>query len=493
MADMPRSTDAGPFSASAADVIVGPAKSRSRKIAMTRFTFRPLHDLAQSSASRAVRRSAASLAALILVTLLAGCQTPVRLMPTPVSFQTGDIDPFEQAGSRVLGTDVPVLYATNRGAVIEKPEPIHTILPSERLRMGVAHVRIGDETLDWDTLHRLSTSDDPDQRPIVALDWLEPIASLAPSDTVTASPDARAFFALVNKALAASPNRELLVYVHGSNNTMPRAAAQAAQLRHFTGRRMVVLAFLWPSAGSILRYLTDVANAHESIEPFVRLIELLAEHTNAAAIDVLSYSAGAQIASPGLAKLGTATPDEPRAALRQRLRLRQIYFAAPDIDTRRFVAEMGTYIDLVERVSIAANLNDSALRFAALIHRASRAGRPDPTELDAEQSSFMIEASQRLGFDVIKVTPDDIPDLPPRSHAFWYEDPWVSNDLLGLLLLNAEPQRRGLSEQAGPGGARYWTFPADYRDRVLQLFKPAPTSRPGSSPSTAGPSMSGAQ
>jgi len=91
------------------------------------------------------------------------------------------------------------------------------------------------------------------------------------------------------------------------------------------------------------------------------------------------------------------------------------------------------------------------------------------------------------------VRPDDIPDLPPRSHAFWYEDPWVSNDLLGLLLLNAEPQRRGLSEQSGPGGARYWTFPPDYRDRVLQLFKPAPTSRPGSSPSTAGPSMSGAQ
>jgi len=59
--------------------------------------------------------------------------------------------------------------------------------------------------------------------------------------------------------------------------------------------------------------------------------------------------------------------------------------------------------------------------------------------------------------------------------------------------LNAEPQRRGLSEQSGPGGARYWTFPPDYRDRVLQLFKPAPTSRPGSTPPGTGQSVPAAR
>src|SRR5512137_3212948 len=130
------------------------------------------------------RRIASGLAALLAAALLAGCASPVRLMPTPVPFNSGDVDPFAHAGTKVLGTDVPVLYATNRGAVIEKPQPIHTILPSERLRMGVAHVRIGDESLDWQTLHRLSTSDDPDDRPIVHLDWLEPMVSLGPNDLV---------------------------------------------------------------------------------------------------------------------------------------------------------------------------------------------------------------------------------------------------------------------------------------------------------------------
>ena len=350
--------------------------------------------------------------------------------------------------------ELGLLYVTNRGAVIEKPDPIYTILPSERLRMGVAHVRIGDENLDWETLHRLSTSDDPDDRPIVRLDWLQPMVSLAPKDLVADSGDAKAFFALVDKA-------------------------QAAQLRHFTGRRMVVLAFLWPSGGSILRYFTDVANAAASVDSFVRLIELLAEHTQAAHIDVLAYSAGAQITSPGLAQLGMPRPGETREQLRQRLRLAEVYFAAPDIDTRRFVDDLGGYLDLVNRVTIAANLNDSALRVASIVHRASRAGRPDPTELDAEQTAFMVEASNQLGFDLIKVNPDDIPQLPKTSHAFWYEDPWVSGDLLGLMLLKAAPPQRGLEAQIGPRASRYWTFPPDFDERVKRLFLPATPTKPG--------------
>ena len=419
-----------------------------------------------------MRQLACWLTGLSLAALLAGCASPVRLMPTPVGLRSGDVDPFAQAGSHALGTDVPVLYATNRGAVVEAPEPIHTLLPSERLRMGVAHVRIGDDTLDWDTLHRLSTSDDPDQRPIVELHGLEPMATLGPADAVAASHQTRAFFALVDKTLAASASRDLLVYVHVSNNTLARASAQAGQLRHFTGRRMVVLVFLWPSAGSVLRYFTDVGNAAASIEPFARLIALLAANTQAAGIDVLAYSAGAQIVSPGLAKLAAARPGESREQLRQRLRLKHIYYAAPDIDMRRFVDDLGQYVDVVDRVSIAANLNDAALRFATLVHRASRAGRPNPTELDAEQSSFMIEATRNLGFDLIKVDPNDIPKLPLRSHAFWYEDPWVSSDLLGLFLLNADPPRRGLDAQSAARGARYWTFPPDFHDCVVRLFAP---------------------
>ena len=394
-------------------------------------------------------------------------------MPTPVPFVDGQIDPFERAGAELERTEVPVFYATNRAALIEKPEPIHLTLPADTLRMGVAHVRVGDESLGWETLHRLSTSADPDERPVVELKRLEQLAALRADQRVQDSSDAKAFFARVNRALAASPNSELLVYVHGSNNTVPRASAQASQFRHFTGRRMVVLVFMWPSAGSLLRYLTDVANAAATVDDFARLIELLAEHTQASMIDVLAYSAGAQVTSPALARLATPRPGESRDELRQRLRLGQIYYAAPDIDTRRFVDELKAYVDLTDRVSLSANLNDSVLRFAAMVARASRAGRPDVSELSAEQTAFLIDASNEFRFDVINVDPNDIPNLPVGSHAFWYDDPWVSGDLLVQFLLNAAPDQRGLDAQATGSGKRYWGFPADYDRRVVGIIRAA--------------------
>lgn len=71
-----------------------------------------------------------------------------------------------------------------------------------------------------------------------------------------------------------------------------------------------------------------------------------------------------------------------------RLRLGQIYFAAPDIDTRLFVNDLGAYIDIADRVSVAANLNDSVLRFAAVVGRVSRAGpEPDRTQHRAVEVS----------------------------------------------------------------------------------------------------------
>ena len=73
----------------------------------------------------------------------------------------------------------------------------------------------------------------------------------------------------------------------------------------------------------------------------------------------------------------------------------------------------------------------------------------------------------------------------------WMTSPWspytvlidkVSGDLLGLLLLNADPQRRGLDAQEGLGGARYWTFPQDFDQRTVRLFSPAVPAAPAPGP-----------
>jgi hypothetical protein len=131
---------------------------------------------------------------------------------------------------------------------------------------------------------------------------------------------------------------------------------------------------------------------------------------------------------------------------------------------------MSEYIGVVGRVTAAVNQGDSALRVSQLINRASRAGRPDKDELDPQQQAFMIEASRRLDFDLLDVDPAAIPGLPRSSHAFWYDHPWVSSDVIALLLLDAGPKQRGLEERIGERGARFWTFPADFDQRIARLF-----------------------
>ena len=167
-----------------------------------------------------------------------------------------------------------------------------------------------------------------------------------------------------------SRSPDLLVYVHGANTTVERAAGQAAQLRHFTGRDAVVILYAWPTAENFLRYPRDIETAFGGAPHLAEFLSLLAGHTAARAIGVFTYSAGATIGSDALALLAREAPDAAA-------RLGEIYHAAPDADFRGFVDDLGVYAPAARRVTTAVNLGDSALRLAATVNRASRAGRPD--------------------------------------------------------------------------------------------------------------------
>jgi len=120
----------------------------------------------------------------------------------------------------------------------------------------------------------------------------------------------------------------------------------------------------------------------------------------------------------------------------------------------------------VGRVTTLVNLGDTALRLAGAVNRASRAGRPDLEELTPEATAWLLGASASGDADIIHVRPEDMPDLAATSHTFWYDDPWVSNDVLVTLLFHLAPGERGLTAGTGASGAGYWTFPPDYPDRI---------------------------
>jgi len=148
--------------------------------------------------------------------------------------------------------------------------------------------------------------------------------------------------------------------------------------------------------------------------------------------------------------------------LRERFRLGEIYFAAPDVDFGVFLDNLATYDGMAQHVTLALNPSDQVLAFAARHHGVSRAGRPDPDELTEEETHLVRAAFQEMDFDLLWIDPDAIPGLARGAHDFWYNHPWVSTDVLVQLLFQARPEDRGLTLVEDIDGRRVWTFGPDY-------------------------------
>lgn len=384
---------------------------------------------------------------------------PMRLMPPPLLFQgqrdavTGRIEELAE------GSRLEVFYASSRLPVGPRDHRIYTVAPDTRLHLGTADLRIGGDEVTLADLVEWTAGYAGGERPFVHLDRMREAATL---DGATPGPEVADWLQGVRDALARSGGEDLLVYVHGANTTVERAAGQAAMLQHFGGGKLVVVVFVWPTAENFLRYGRDVRNAFAAGPHLAELIALLARETPAKHIGVMTYSAGGTVGSTGLAVLGRDFPDAAE-------RLGQVYHAAPDADFRGFVEDLADYAPKATEVTVAANMGDSALRLAATVNRASRAGRPDLRELSPEAGAALLGATQAGLVDVVQVLPDEMPDLPATSHTFWYDDPWVSNDLFLMYLFGLAPDARGLERRVGPTGAPVWTFGPDYVERMRAL------------------------
>jgi hypothetical protein len=73
--------------------------------------------------------------------------------------------------------------------------------------------------------------------------------------------------------------------------------------------------------------------------------------------------------------------------------------------------------------------------------------------------------------DVLSIRPEDLPGLPPGSHSFWYDHPWVSSDILLKLRFRASPRDRGLRPDTNEISVAFWRFPTDYGERLPDVVR----------------------
>ena len=320
-------------------------------------------------------------------------------MSTPLAMPVGKADPSTVTAASDSGDRIALFYATTRQPQGPPASRRYGEDFAEQLRLGVATLRVDEGTATARETRALPSLSQP-ERPTLELENLaEQVALGTSADWDTLSPEAASFFAEVDDALSASPDKDVFVYVHGGNNSVYRTAAQAAHYRQLTGRGSVVVAFAWPTVDNYLSYATDVRNAKRSVPAFARLIELLARHTKVEHINIMAHSAGVRIVSAALASIGSESAD--RESLRQRLRLGEIYYAAADLEMKTFVGELRDYVDLPLRVTLQANRGDLVLAYLAFSSGHARAGRPNLNELNEAERDLLREWLTGSRLDII--------------------------------------------------------------------------------------------
>lgn len=417
------------------------------------------------------RMNISPLLVFILAALLSGCQPKVYLMPTPLALENENSDFFKMSAGNIDQNLLYTLYATNRLRYdTHRNSAGYSIFPSDTLKLGFVVHSVGKKRMSWEDFHKISTNKKRDKTMLLKQEFVREVAQYSEeTDATSLSPQAGGYFDVINRILETSFSKDILIYVHGANSNFYRATAQGAQLFHYTGHNALVLTFSWPSAENFLKYKTDVLHAKKTIPAFTKLIELLAEHTNAKNINILAYSAGAQMAAPGLASLPARHSMLSSKEIKKKLRLGEVYFAAPDTALKPFVRRYMKFKDIVKRTTVNINRYDSILRLSAFQDGMIRLGRPTQNVFDDDETKIFLKSMRPPQYNVLDVGDSEALKVG-SSHDSWYTHPWVSNDLLLLLLFNLSPEERGLEPYSYPSGVDVFRFPPDYRERVTNLI-----------------------
>ncbi len=440
--------------------------------------------------SRSFRLPVLGLCLALAAAGLTGCGQ--EMMATPVMFDDARIDPFSKFDESQRTNEVTILYATNRSASGPETDRQYKNKVRDELALGKVTVRLGSKNMTWEELYEASTSAKRKGSVTLHTEDAVELAVIEPDDDpLKPTAGAASYADRINTILADKPNKNITIYLHGANVDFKKSSCTAAEFHHFMGRHGIMISFDWPSTQSPITYGIDVKHAAMSVEPLTRFLEYLAANTNADRINLIGYSAGAQVLSPALYNLREKYGDLDADEAKEKLRIGEIYFAAPDVELRTFVLKHAPrFHDLAVNTTLTINLNDRVLALSQVSHLGkSRAGRPDLKELSPEELELVIELVDLPTFSVIDMSTSDPPtEANLKGHGYWYKSPWVSTDIIIQLIFHATPSQRGLEiDTAETRRAQVWYYPEDYPQRVVSRLKAYLASLPEGQDPVASP------
>jgi esterase/lipase superfamily enzyme len=264
--------------------------------------------------------------------------------------------------------------------------------------------------------------------------------SLSPKDLPRGQEQCSQFIA---STVGETPNKRVLLFVHGYNTTFESAVRGAIALAENVEYPGLVIVWSWPSEGWREDYwydeeTADWAQAH---------LELFLHSLNSAApdleVDVLAHSMGNR------AILYLLEMEKQNKNLFQ-----SIVFAAPDVAQDKFQQALDRIGSLGRLQTLYSCDTDYALAVSARLH--SPHGRRIPRAGNGGQN--ILTSSQFESVDVIRESASDSPiTYTGFGHSYIFDEPKAVSDLKKVIVEGKHADDRGLTVRHS-GNNKYWSI-----------------------------------
>ena len=149
--------------------------------------------------------------------------------------------------------------------------------------------------------------------------------------------------------------RDLLIYVHGFNETFQSATLGVANFSHGVAFQGVTALFTWPSKGELLDYGYDRESALWSRDAFDELLETIAKEPVIGRIHIVAHSMGTLLTMEALRQLHARTGEQYSG------KFGAIVLASPDIDVDVFTSTVTKLGYLSKKITVITSTDDRAL------------------------------------------------------------------------------------------------------------------------------------
>lgn len=410
---------------------------------------------------------------LCLYVLLVGCAGRYELMPTPNLYTGESTYPAERVPEAWQKNRVDLLYLTDRMPVSSSTEEIeYGAKRSASVGFGKAIVEIGDG-LTWPELVASSqTATRPQSIHLQMLSRTElgrfpptPFPLVRDNGRIVNDPvvvqaqdtSAEIFRRVLQEQLAIAERKEVVMFVHGFNDSFDHAAKSHAEMWHFLGRIGVPILYSWPAAhGGLFGYFTDRESGEFTIFHLKQTIKLLASFPEVKRIHIIAHSRGTDVVTTALRELiiaSRAAGLEPR----DELRIENLVLAAPDLDfdvvRQRLMAEK--FGAAFGQVSIYTNDADQALQLSETLMSGTRLGHMDASNLDTIDASIFSVVG-----NVHFISVDSARVKTSFGHDYFRSHPAASSDIIIALRKGIMPGESGrpLVHQQ----LNFWRIPRGY-------------------------------